>query len=111
MSDFERINGPRVERLIEIIEMIRKSAKSQKVTDEAVNALLSRAFAGSPADTSEPESAPQAPAPAVKRPSEVMEWADVPKLVASIPDQLLGSVATQLTHRLCERFEDQKSSS
>ena len=40
MSDFERINAPRVDKIVDMLRVIAKSAKSNKASDEEVAALL-----------------------------------------------------------------------
>ena len=64
MTDFERINTPRVEKLIAMIDVISKSAKSQRVEPDQVSVLMEPAraamakFAGpAPVEVGEPVSA------------------------------------------------------
>lgn len=40
MTDFERINGPRVEKIIGMLDTISKSANSQRVSEQEIAALL-----------------------------------------------------------------------
>jgi hypothetical protein len=40
MTDFERINGPRVEKINAMLDTIDKSAKSQRIGEEDIAALL-----------------------------------------------------------------------
>ena len=40
MDDFIRVNGPRVGKILATLQMIAKSAKSYRVTDEEANSLL-----------------------------------------------------------------------
>lgn len=41
MTDFERINGPRVQKIIDMLEVINKSARSQRVGEAQIASLLS----------------------------------------------------------------------
>jgi hypothetical protein len=53
MTDFERINGPRVEKIVKMLEVIETSAKSNKAMDElaALLAPVSRKLGQAPYQT------------------------------------------------------------
>jgi hypothetical protein len=53
MTDFERINGPRVEKIVKMLEVIETSAKSNKAMDElaALLAPVSRKLEQAPYQT------------------------------------------------------------
>ena len=117
MSDFTRINAPRVKKIKALLAMIHKSAHSQKADPDEVRGMLHdlavfASIAGGP-----PAPAP-APSVALREMSaRVAEWASVVaeiramtytraiQVASCIPDHRVGTVMAHLTDRLCKMAE------
>ena len=116
-ADFTRINAPRVAKIEAMITTIRKSARSQKISDDDVAELLAPvaaqfADAAPPTAPVEPEAQADAAEPAPK-PRPV--WRDPPhilqidRFIADLPALHLSIYAKHLIHRLCERADDARA--
>lgn len=130
MDDFQRINAPRVEKLIAALGVIAKSAKSNRAEPDAVAALLAplqpalEALGIDGSRTLRGQSVPENsvmlgdPAPPEVRTRSMVrddEWEAAleaittmhyhraPQLVTAIPVALRGAVITQLVDDLAER--------
>ncbi len=98
MSDFIRINQPRVEAINATLAMIHKSARSNKISDDDLRALLAPVAVPRPSLPAEPETTPK-PRPV---------WRDPPhqdrigRFVADVPRDHVRIYITHLVNRLCE---------
>ncbi len=97
MSDFTRINQPRVEAINATLAMIHKSAHSNKISDDDLRTLLA------------PVAVPRPSRPATEveaKPRPV--WRDPPhqdrigRFVADVPRDHVEIYITHLVARLCE---------
>lgn len=82
MTDFERINGPRVEKIKDMIAVIEKSARSNKVRPDEIHSLMKPVFHALLVTTGKvPEAPPVASQDpregAPSRPSKPHYWNDV----------------------------------
>jgi hypothetical protein len=125
MTDFIRINTPRVEKIAAMIATIHKSAKSQKASEGDLFGLLGsvRNALGNKvvvvaeiADTDKAFIAAAGPGAAVHvMPADVparveiamSNWSRdrIPLNVDDIPDNQLTAYATQIVARLCDAVE------
>ena len=116
MDDFDRIFGERLKRAVKAISLLETGARyepsAQQKLDlfealEVVMQNLREIYGVKMTVTPEPEPEPEpepAPAP-TPTPAEGWKHYDIPKNVNSIPDNQLGSYATRIMARLCERFD------
>ncbi len=103
MTDFTRINQPRVDKINAMISVVFKSARSNRTEGDEVNALLDpiRDRLGS-------TPAPQPVPTPVKPPATLREAPHIQQIagfVASLPREQLPSYITHLVNRLCEKVE------
>ena len=108
MTDFARINQPRVAKIEAMIATIRKSAKSQKISAVEVSDLLSPIAAH--LDGALAEAPPKAPAEpeTVKPPATLRDAPHIQQIagfVASLPREQLPSWITHVANRLCDEAE------
>ncbi len=110
MTDFHRINQPRIDKIGATIATIRKSARSQKISDEDVAELLAPVAASVGAQSAEsvspavtPAQVETAPQPRPTTPlREAPHIHQIAGFVASLPREQLPSYITHLVNRLCE---------
>ncbi len=112
MTDFDRINQPRIDKIKAMIATIRKSAHSQKISDEDVAELLAPVAASVGAQSAEAVSPATTPAQAKDAPPacpatlrEAPHIHQIAGFVASLPREQLPSYITHLANRLCEKVE------
>ncbi len=101
MTDFIRINQPRVEAINATLAMIHKSARSNKISDDDLRALLAHVTVPRP-------SRPATEMPTAKPPATLREAPHIHQIagfVASLPRDHLPSYITHLVNRLCEQAE------
>ena len=110
MNDFDRIFGPRLEKAVKAISLLANGVRYEpnpeqisKMISELETAVMEirTAYGVKQEDAPAPAPAP-APTPA---PAEGWKHHDIPKNVNSIPDNQLGSYATRIMARLCERLD------
>ena len=117
-EDFIRINQPRVEQILEKLKQIVKSGNSQKATEEEIGELfapIARHFGTSPVShrTEEELNAFAAKRNTLKKVGMAqwkgaidqishMRYNHAIMLGDAIPADLVGTVMTTLTDRLCE---------
>ncbi len=122
MPDFTRINLPRVEKITALILTIRKSARSQKISDKDVAEMLapvaSLACGPTTAEVTTIITPPSVDAdtpPAKALPKARPIWRDPPHIeqiagfVAALPNEQIPSYITHLVNRLCEQAEQNQS--
>ncbi len=119
MPDFTRINTPRVEKITAMIATILKSARSQRIADEDVAALLAPVSDqlavlfecdGTPAPAAPVE--PVGATTSIKPPTTLRDAPHVHQIagfVAALPSEQLPSYITHLVNRLCEQAEQAKA--
>ncbi len=114
MTDFTRINAPRVSKIKAMIGVIRKSAHSNKIGDEEAVELLAPVASLVCRPTTEVEYVkPVASAEAAPKSRPV--WRDPPhqdqiaRFVADVPREHLPSYITHFVNRLCEQAEQTKT--
>ncbi len=118
MTDFPDINAGRAEKIVGFIEMIAKSARSQRPSAEEITETLSPviqaldAFArefGAPMPPDVPASAPERPAqaPSPAGGQTPRAWADAVQMAREAPlgaaAAALGVIATRLEQEIWER--------
>ncbi len=114
MTDFTRINQPRVEMIGDILAMIRRSAHSQKISDEDVAELLApvAALVCGPTTTKAHTTVvscyvdkagpgPAKPAPALPM-AETPHYHRIGAFVDNLPAEHLENYITSITGRLCD---------
>ncbi len=103
MARFTNTNQPRVDKIVAMITTIRKSAKSNRIGDDALAALLApvSALVGDTA-TPEPVAAPARPLGALCKAPHILQIAE---FVAALPREQLPSYITHIVNRLCEAAE------
>ncbi len=114
MTAFTRINQPRVEKIEAMIATIRKSARSQKISDEDVAELLAPVATQLAVSHTEPSVEADTPpaVPAIKPPATLREAPHIHQIagfVAALPSEQLPSYITHLVNRLCEMAEQAKA--
>jgi hypothetical protein len=112
MTEFARINAPRVATILAKLGQIAKSANSQRISDEDVTELLApvaaQFTATPPAETNVPlthgESAEISEGRIRKLPAlrEAPHIHQIAGFVASLPRDQLPSYITHLVNRVCE---------
>ncbi len=109
MTDFARINQPRVEKIAAMIGVIRKSGRSQKVSAEDVAALLAPVaaqFADTPAPAAGIAQAPTSERPHEPTPpvplTEAPHIGRIAMFVDTLPAAHLSSYLLHIGNRLCE---------
>lgn len=122
MSDFQRINAPRIEKIEAILGQIEKSARSQRVSEEeraALLAPLTHRFA--PGDSATPET-PKAAAASeepfvadedMRRALQAvtrLRWGHAQLLADAIPDTMVSTVVTHLIARLNDMAANERGS-
>ncbi len=109
MTDFHRINQPRIDQIGAMIATIRKSARSQKISDEEVAEMLAPVAASVGAQSVEAVSPATTPAQVKDAPPATLREAphihQIAGFVASLPREQLPSYITHLANRLCEQVE------
>ncbi len=100
MSDFIRINQPRVEAINATLDMIHKSARSNKISDDDLRALLAPVAVPRPSRPAN-EAKPK-PRPIWREPVHEREIA---RFVADIRPEHVERYITHLVNRLCEMAE------
>lgn len=91
MTDFHRINAPRVEKLVATLEVIDKSARSNKATAGEWAALLGpvtsfiEGVAGGVSPAAPEDHPKPAPTPAPQRGTRVPQWATVRAMAEKAP--------------------------
>jgi hypothetical protein len=122
MTDFTRINAPRVEKIAAMIGVIRKSARSQKISAEDVAELLAPVAAlmapapilAEVSDAEKQQIAEAGPGAvmAIEPPAPLREAPHIEQIagfVAALPSEHLPSYITHLVNRLCEQAEQSRS--
>ncbi len=103
MTDFIRINRPRVDKINAILATIHKSARSNKISDDDLRALLA------PVAVPRPSRPAPEPVPTPIKPPATLREAphnhQIAGFVASLPREQLPSYITHLVNRLCEKVE------
>lgn len=72
MDDFTRVNGPRVEKILAVLDLIEKSAASNRTDATALLAPLRARLAGQPLET--PSAAPAPRTDGIKAPAHITLW-------------------------------------
>ncbi len=106
MTEFQRINGPRVAKIGSIISTIYKSARSNKISGEDLTALMApvaNRLHGPRCGEVTVEASPAIKPPATLR--EAPHIHQIAGFVASLPREQLPSYITHLVNRLCEQVE------
>ncbi len=103
MISFTNTNQPRVEKVVAMIATIRKSAKNNRIGDDALAALLAPilVLVGDTA-TPEPVAAPARPLGALCKAPHIEQIAG---FVAALPREQLPIYITHIVNRLCEAAE------
>ncbi len=111
MTDFARINQPRVEAINNILAMIHKSARSNKISDDDLRALLAPVAVPRPApvtvsDANLQEIINAGPGPVKLIPAlpmaETPHYHRIGVFVDNLPADQLRSYITYIVNRLCE---------
>ena len=109
MSEFIRINAPRVMKLQDMLATVLKSAKSNKADGQEIERLLIPLFAdigtaGFIVTTGEmPTVTPAAqPRPSILRTPHILQ---IGEFVAGLQSEQLPSFLTHIVDRMCEEFE------
>ncbi len=112
MTDFIRINQPRVDKINDILAMIWKSANSQGIVLSEILALLEGVKVGKPVPVAVVSDAerqeiikagpgPVKPAPALPM-AETPHYHRIGAFVDNLPADQLPSYITYIVNRLCE---------
>ncbi len=119
MSDFTRINAPRVAKIEARLSVIRKSARSQNIGNDEIAALLAPVVDMVTLALSAPPPLPREPivgygtaAAPIKPPATLREAPHIHQIagfVAALPSEQLPSYITHLVNRLCEQAEQAKA--
>ncbi len=106
MTDFNRINQPRIAKIAAMIETVRRSARSNKISNDDVGRVLAP-VAALVCGLTAPET-PTDDAPAPEAPKPRLIWRDPPhereiaRFVADIRPDHVERYITHLVNRLCE---------
>ncbi len=117
MSDFERINQPRVDKIVAALAVIRKSARSNRADPvEAYRLTLpirdALVVAFDPGDSIEAKAEEwrqlTAEPPVAPKRTTILEAPHIMRIgefVAGLPIEHLAPMITHLTNRICEELE------
>lgn len=104
ITQFERINQPRVEKILKMLDTIETSAKSNRATDDLA-ALLSPVSARLTGNL-ETGATPPTPAAATTTPTGKSHWSDVVEMARTAPLQdALAAMLVIATRAEQEVFE------
>lgn len=110
-EDFKRVNTPRVEKVLKMLDNVHKSAKSYKVTDAERDALLGPVINGLAMNVGTPakavtEAAPQQPTTGTHK---APRWQDMRAVVADATEQELIDVLSIISVRLDDLKHERNS--